>query len=207
MSIKKSYEGGAIGIDIHEDNSGFIYYPTGTIAMCISPVNDYQYCCYAFDSNRKTTMLLGFNEDAIGFCSTSKRKSADSPSDTVVCLSHSGGLVSVNGNISKQWQWDGFSSSRTKSILADGLTVQLNENLTFNFKDQDNMSICFQHGSISYSCDLGRKLKRTDSYLDNAKREIGGKLNPQIDYVSLKQRQKLFNDSMLALRNKVSNIL
>lgn len=204
MSIKQFYDGGSIATDIHDDNSGFIYYPNGSVAVCISPVNDYQNCFYAFDTNRKMSMLLGFNEDAIGFCSSTKRKSADSISDTVVCLSHSGGLVSMNGSITKQWQWNGFSSSRTKANLTDDLTVQLNENLVFKFKDQDNMSINFQHSNISYKCDLGRKMKRNDScYLDNAKREMGGKLIPQIDYISLKQRQKTFNESMLAQRNKI----
>ena len=50
---------------------------------------------------------------------------------------------------------------------------------------------------------MGIKKKRWDSYLDHAKREIGGKLIPQIIYKSLKQRQKDFNESVAAQRNKV----
>ena len=51
--------------------------------------------------------------------------------------------------------------------------------------------------------DVGVRVRRSTNYLDNAKREPGGKLVPQIENVTLKDRQAEFALSMRAQKNKV----
>jgi hypothetical protein len=116
-------------------------------------------------------------------------------------LSPSGCLVSIDEVITQQRSWDSSSSNSASSKV--NIVVNLNEYIVFSLTDQYNISLKFTNGNISYNCDMGIKKKRWDSYLDHAKREIGGKLIPQIIYKSLKQRQKDFNESVAAQRNKV----
>ena len=51
---------------------------------------------------------------------------------------------------------------------------------------------------------MGYKERRSDNYLTHAKRQPGGRLLPQIDNVTLKQRTVDFNESMKAQRNKLN---
>lgn len=198
--LSQTYDGHTPAIDILEDGSGYIYYPNGAPAIGISPISSYQKSFCAFDKNRKMTMLLGIDEHGVGFCSSSKRKASQICDDVIVCLKSSGGLYSENGVVKHDWTWDANTKAST---LKEILCVTLNEHLIFKFKNPEEMSLDFQCGGITYSCDLGVKKKRYDSYLDNVKREPGGKLIPQIEHVSLRQRQRDFNESMNAQRNKV----
>ncbi len=199
--MKSNYENGRKGIDLDDKGVGYVYYPDGKIAIVSSPASDYQNRFFAFDRDRKSTVLLAVDEFAVGFSSFSKRKSAlVEPSQCV--LSKIGVLVSENGTITREWKWDGGVHGGNPPDSA--LSFNLNENLTFRILNKQEMSLSFQCENIRTQLDLSVKVRRDSSYLDNAKRELDGKIIPQIEYVSLKERQTKFNEEMKGRRNKLN---
>ncbi len=65
------------------------------------------------------------------------------------------------------------------------------------------MKLKFQCENILYEMDLGIKVRRTDTYLDHAKKALDGRVLPDIPQVTLKDRQDEFTKSMRAQRNKL----
>lgn len=201
-SLISRYEDGKVGCDINSDGVGYIYYPDGKIAVVSSPATDYQNRFFAFDRDRKSTVLLGVDEYAVGFTSYSKRKAAAvSPSQCV--LSKVGVLVSLNGAISREWKWDS-KSPHAGSPPDSLLDFDLNECLTFKIKSKQEMSLVFQCQNVKAELDLGVKVRRESTYLDNATRDIDGKITPHIEWISLKERTAKFNEEMRGLRNKLN---
>jgi hypothetical protein len=84
-----------------KDDTGFIYYPSSAVCICSSPANEYQNSYYAFDKNRKGTILLGL-ENAIGFCCSSSRKALDGTKMTLV-LTKEGCLISKDEVVTHEW--------------------------------------------------------------------------------------------------------
>lgn len=199
MELK--YENGQIGAELLENGSGFLYYPNGSVAVAISEVSSYQNAFYAYDKNRRGTILLGFDELANGFATTTSRKGTDIK-NRVIVSSKNGCLVSEEGKIIHEWLWDRNAINCGKEPPSS-IQTELNENLKLIFKDRTHITLEFKCESISRTMDLGAKTRRTDNYLEHSKREVGGHLIPQIDYVSLKERQSIFNESCRDKRNKV----
>lgn len=195
---KKKYENGNNGTNLDIKGVGYVYYPNGAIAICSSPASDYQNRFYAFDKDRKTTVLLGVDELGIGFASCSKRKSAAVENKQCV-LSKIGGLISHDGNITHEWRWDGKTTGPPDSFIS----IDLNENLTFKLKNRQEMFLSFRCENITVELDMGVKQKRETSYLDNATKQIDGKIIPKIDHVTLQERTRKFNADMSGQRNKL----
>jgi hypothetical protein len=196
-----SYSSGQTALALNADGTGYAYYPNGAVAVAVSSASDYQNSFFAFDKNRKATVLLGINELGTGFANSTTRKSADVAKQITV-LSDIGALVTDSGKITWEWRWDRRSMNAGTEPTSN-IDSNLNENLTFSFKDRTKMSLLFTCNGISHTFDLGVKVKRNDSYLDHVKREPGGRLIPQMEHVTLKQRQVLQGEEMRAQRNKL----
>ena len=62
MELKVKYSSGKRAISINNDGSGFIYYPNGRIAACISTASEYQTTTFFYDNNKKKTLICSINE-------------------------------------------------------------------------------------------------------------------------------------------------
>jgi hypothetical protein len=139
---------------------------------------------------------MAIDEHANGFASSTSRKNAAINNNIMIVLNNKGGMISEEKIITKEWTWAKTTSNK------DTLTIFLNENLTFTFKDKKTMTLQFQCENIKYMLDISEKKKRDTNYLDNAKR-IDGKIIPQMEYKSLKQRTIEFNEDCRAQNNKI----
>jgi len=199
-----SYSSGQIALDLNEDGSGFIHYPDGSTAIAIATASSYQNSFYAFDRNRKGTLLAAIDEKGVGFVGSSRRKSADAEGGSFVLSKTKGIYADENGTIVYEWKWardqlnSGTAPPELKMIISENITFRMIEGL------RDNMFLDFECDGIRHTCDVGVKVKRTDNYLQNAKRMDTGRLEPQIEYVTLKQRTTKFNELMKGQRNKLN---
>jgi hypothetical protein len=183
---------------------GFIYYPSGLVAVCISEASPYQKRFFAFDSNRKNTNLLIIDEYGVGSCSAAHRKKFRC-NNCDFSLAKVGGLINdADGHITHQWKWD--PKAQDAGVPPAGeLVFQLNECLTFKFNcSRKDMTLIFQCESFLKELDLGVKLKRDDTYLDHAHKGLAGRLIPQFEHQTLSQRHDSFADEMAAQRNKIN---
>jgi hypothetical protein len=182
--------------------AGYIYYPTGKMALAIATASSYQNSFYAYDKDKEDTLLLCLNENAVGFCTGSKRKSADIPKVSLVFSKSGGVLTAADGSIAKDWVWARKCSSDT--VLSEPIEIHLSEHFKLSCASREIISLEFNCEGVKYTADLGTKvLRKKESYLKDAKRLPGGHLLPAIKRVSLKQRTLDFNDSMRAQRNKL----
>lgn len=205
MAVRMKYGSGNDAIALNPDGTGYAYYPNGAVAVAVSCASDYQNSFFAFDRNRKSTVLLGVDELGIGFATSASRKSAE-VEQRMIALSKVGCIVSEKGDIIHEWRWD-RSSMNCGVEPSRPIETNLNEYLVFTLKDRSTMSLAFSCEGITHLFDLGAKVRRTDCYLDNCARQPGGHLVPQIPHVTLMARQTSWNESMKAQRNKVFNFI
>jgi hypothetical protein len=172
--------------------------------VCISEASPYQKRFFAFDSNRKNTSLLIIDEYGVGSCSATQRKKFRG-NNCDFSLAKGGGLVNnADGHITHQWKWDPKAQDAGTPPSSE-LVFQLNESITFKFNGtRTDMKLIFQCESFSKELDMGVKLRRDDSYLDHAKKGLGGKLIPQFEHQTLSNRQDKFAGDMAAQRNKLN---
>ena len=201
MSADIKYSSGQAAISLNADGTGYAYYPNGSVAVAVSCASDYQNSFFAFDKNRKSSVLLGIDELGHGFANSTSRKSAEVPNKIIV-LSKLGCLVTEAGNIVWEWRWDRRSMNAGVEPSSPVDSV-LNENLTFTVKDRTRMTLSFACNGVNFVFDLGAKVRRVDNYLDHVKKAPDGKLTPTIEFKTLKDRQQSFSESMRAQRNKV----
>ena len=200
--MEKLYDNGNVALRFNEDGTGFIYYPNGSVAVCVSEASAYQKSFYAFDKNRKNTLLLAIDENGVGFCTGSKRKDLKGLCPDMALTKLGGLITSPEGNITHSWKWD--SKAQNAGALPPGTTLfPLNEHIKLHFTNKFEMSITFDYEAIKHEMDAGVKFKRNGSYLDHAKRGIDGRLVPQMAHVTLKQRQDSLGKEMAAQRNKL----
>lgn len=201
-AMEKLYENGQVALRFHEDGTGFIYYPCGSVALCASEASSYQKKFFAFDKNRKNTNILAIDENGVGFCSGSKRKDLIGSCPDMALTKIGGVITSPQGYITHTWKWD--PKAQNSGTPPSGTTVfPLNEHISLLFTNKFDMTIKFEYGPVKYELDAGVKFKRVDSYLDHAKKALGGKLLPHIPQVTLRDRQEKFGKEMAAHRNKL----
>ena len=200
--ISTQYENGQPAIQLDEKGSGFVYYNTGSPCVVSSTASDYQNRYYAFDKNRKATILLGIDENAIGFCAATTRKSLGLE-QTMMVFTNRGCVVARDEKIIYEWLWDRGAMNAGKP--PDGpLKFNLNENMQFEFVDRQHIFLHVSLDSFKHKFNIGCREKRTaPSYLVTAKRSLGGKLEPAIEHISLKTRQMELSQTFSALRNKL----
>ena len=196
------YDNDASAVDLKSDGTGFIYYPNGSVAICCSQATDYQNSYYAFDKDRGMGLLMGLDERCVGFCTASKRKSADGDGTAIVFTTKGGIVTNASGKIVYNWKWD-RESMDAGTEPPETVTIRMNENILFKYKDRKNISLEFQCENARQNIDLGVRVRRSTCYLDNARREPGGRLIPQMEHVTLKDRQNAFGITMKAMQNKL----
>ena len=127
-----SYSDGQVGLQIDDKNkSGFIYYPTGTVAAAIATASDYQNSFYVYDNDKNNSLLLGINENVIGFCSSNP----DLVSSSIV-FSKTGAIISdANGNITFEWKWDRKSMNAGRAP-PEVFVLPLNDYFTLRVRDR-----------------------------------------------------------------------
>lgn len=215
MVTVQHHDNGAIALSINEDKTGvqqkekmynfctgFIYYPNGAVAVCISPASDYQNRCFAFDKDRKNSVLLAIDEHFIGVMTSSRRKTLASARCQFVSSQTSALVTNPEGRVIYQWKWD-INAQNAGTPPPPPLHVQLNEHLSVTYCSRVDVHLDFSFNAVKYRVDLGVKERRSDTYLEHAKRGPGGQLIPQIARRSLDERQREFNESMRAQRNKL----
>ena len=174
------------------------------MAVCVSEASSYQKRFFAFDSNRKNTCLLIIDENGIGSCSASQRKKFRK-GNCDFSLAKGGGIISdADGNIMYKWKWD-HTAQDAGTPPSSEVVIQLNESITFRFSgSRSDMALEYHCECLNMTLDMGVKVRRSDSYLDHAKKGIAGKLIPQFEHQTLSQRQSTFAEEMAAQRNKLN---
>ena len=205
MATIKGYATGGKAIDLNEDGSGFIFYPNGQTAVAIATASTYQNSYYAFDSDRKSSLLAAVDEKGIGFIQTSKRKSSGGEGGSFVLGKARGLYSNADDIVEHEWKWEQRKRS-SGDPPPSSIIIKMNENLSFTIMEGSRalMSLQFECDGVKHNLDIGIKARRNDSYLDNARRDADGKLVIQHDHVTLKQRTTRFNELMQAQRNKVN---
>jgi hypothetical protein len=199
----KAYENGRIAVRFGEDGTGFIYYPNGSVALCCNDANEYQKRFYAFDKDRKNTLLFGIDEHGVGGCSGSKRKGIKGNTPELALTKVGGLITNAEGQITHTWKWD-RNAQNAGEPPKEEIIFRLNEHLTFFFRNLSDMRLEFEYDAVKFELNTGVKYKRSEpSYIVKAKKGMGGKLIPQINHVTLQQRTAAFGKEMAAQRNKL----
>jgi len=199
-----AYSSGGMAVELNSDGSGFIYYPNGSTAVAIATASDYQNSYYAFDKDRKASLLAAIDEKGVGFIQGSRRKSATTTGGNFVLGKTRGTFSNAEEVIEYEWKWERKSASDGDAPAE--IVMQLNENVSFKITagSRSKMQMDFDCDGVKHSLDVSIKVRRSDNYLTKAKRGPGGQLVPQIDHVTLKQRTTNFNEMMKGQRNKVN---
>ncbi|CAN0560915.1 unnamed protein product, partial [Ectocarpus sp. 12 AP-2014] len=150
------YPSGRLASVFKEDGSGFIYYPSGLVAVCKGVV-DGRGRYYVYGDDRRSTPLGAVNEHGEGFFL--------GPSGVRLALSKVGGLITNrHGYIAREWRYDPGAHMPPPTSVLD---VKLNKSMDFEFLDRRDMRIKFLHEGISHELDAGVHPKREGTYLDN----------------------------------------
>ncbi len=196
MAAASWYANKQEAVKIAKDLTGFIYYPSGKVALCEAPFSAYQNNHFLYDKNGQ--LLFAIDANGIGYVQTSTRKDADIPEFSMT-FTVGGGLVTEARKITQEWSWAHPKGQPTSSIRR-----RLNEHCVFVYESRDSMSLEFDCDGIKYTADLGVKQRRKEpSYLTDAKRGPTGRLVLPSKAKTLKQRTDDFNKQMLAKHNLV----
>ncbi|CAN0268807.1 unnamed protein product, partial [Scytosiphon promiscuus] len=186
------YPSGARASIFKADGSGFIYYPSGNVAVC-KGVMDGRGRYYLYGDDPRSTPLGAVNEHAVGFFL--------GPGGVRLALSKVGGLVTdKSGYIASEWRYDPGAHMPPPTGVIE---IKLSKSITFDFVDRGDMRIKFSQNGITHELDAGVRPKRDGTYLDNSVRLPGGRLEPQLDRVSLVSLQHRFGNAMKAKRDRL----
>ncbi|CAM9147343.1 unnamed protein product [Discosporangium mesarthrocarpum] len=192
--LSSFYASGAQALAINKDGTGFAYYPSGRVALCISAIGDKKRY-YLYSDEPKATLFGAIDEHGTGFfidCSRGPQHG------TRLVLNKRGGLLSDGtGYIVGEWRWE---ASNRRSLPPE-LSVTMNKVLSLEFRDRTDIRAKFSIEGISHSVDMGLKPSREGTYLDNSVRLAGGRLEPQLDHQTLVSRQESFGSEMKAKRD------
>eukprot|EP00903_Cladosiphon_okamuranus_P008860 g8483.t2 len=151
------YPSGSRASAFKADGSGFIYYPTGRVAVCVAVI-DGRSRYYLYGDDIKSTPLGAVNEHAVGFFL--------GPADVRLALSKVGGLITDrHGYIVREWRYDlGAHMPPPTGVLE----VRLNKSMSFEFLNRGDMRIKFSHEGILHELDAGVRPKRVEPFHDPA---------------------------------------
>ncbi|CBJ29876.1 conserved unknown protein [Ectocarpus siliculosus] len=171
------YPSGRLASVFKEDGSGFIYYPSGLVAVCKGVV-DGRGRYYVYGDDRRSTPLGAVNEHGVGFFL--------GPSGVRLALSKVGGLITDrHGYIAREWRYDPGAHMPPPTSVLD---VKLNKSMNFEFLDRREMRIKFLHEGISHELDAGVHPKREGTYLDNRQQAFGNAMKAKRDRLKPRSR-------------------
>ncbi|TYZ57533.1 hypothetical protein PybrP1_005405 [[Pythium] brassicae (nom. inval.)] len=207
---------------------GMTSYLSGRVAACANKVSDYQRSFQFYEDNAKKTLLGTMNEHAVSlssllrFHSTTNAfsrsphyqrslcgqiGSAGHPQRAKLVLSkESGILMDANNTIVKNWKWD-RKAQHAGSPPTEPVVIQLNDALLLTYRDRSSISVTFAPCpgiSVDFAC--GEQLRRSDTYLEHARRATKGpqrgKLLIDQATLTLQQRQKFIERESIEKRSK-----
>jgi hypothetical protein len=193
------YQTGEQALVLDAEGNGFCYYPSGRVAACISNGEKaYQKRYYFYQDNRRKSLVAACDERVVGF--------AQGESGNKFCLSKDGAMVSDEcGTVKKSWKWD-TNKQGAGSPPAEPLVFILNNAMVFKYSDRKLITVNFNMNGFAHEFDLGEKLMRTTTYMDNSRKNVAGmpkgKYFPNVDAPSLINRQRQFTQDMASKRAK-----
>lgn len=199
------YANGKLAVELHTDGTGFAYYPSGAVAVCVSAVDDLKRKHFFYDSDRASTLIACVDEHAVGFAEDRTPRGSPSRGSKLVLTRDGGMRVDERGNVAQEWRWDQAQQQQQQQQQpsappTEPIMVQLNKHLALRFESRHSISVHFkcQHVHREFHC--GLRLRRPDTYLDKAQpRRVGqprGKVNVVPHAPSLLARQRQFVQDM-----------
>ncbi|KAK1946963.1 hypothetical protein P3T76_000973 [Phytophthora citrophthora] len=197
--LAQCYPAGGEAVRLDDFGCGFCYYESGRVAVCANKINDYQRSFQFYEDNKSRTLLATLNEHAVG--------SAGRPGGKKMILTKESGII-LDGQdvILKTWRWNPKAQS-AGSPPSEPVTISLNDSLIFTYRDRSSISIKFAPCPgilVDFAC--GECFRRTDSYLDRARRVTEGphrgKLVIEQEVPTLLQRHKQIELESLEKRSK-----
>ena len=222
-----TYSNGKQAFQFMPDGSGFLVYPSGRPAVCISTVSAYQNRYYVYDDAptpralkpsevaagmTKEHLLCALDENCVGYAVDN---SSGKQHGMKVVFTKTGCLVAdSDGRVAKQWKWD-QAAQNAGTPPKEPLKVKLNTALTLTFEARHTIELRFSCEGCVRVFDLGVKAKRTvGSYLETAvpvPHGPRGKLSPRgYERHSIAARHQQFTADCAAKRDllkpKASNL-
>jgi len=222
-----TYSNGRQAFQFMPDGSGFLVYPSGRPAVCISTVSAYQNRFYVYDDAptpralkpsevaagmTKEHLLCALDENCVGYAVDN---SSGKQHGMKVVFTKTGCLVAdTDGRVVKQWKWD-QAAQNAGTPPKEPLKVKLNTALSLTFEARHTIELRFSCEGCVRVFDLGVKAKRTvGSYLETAvavPHGPRGKLSPRgYERHSIAARHQQFTADCAAKRDllkpKASNL-
>ena len=179
------YPNGSKALRFDSEGAGFVYYPSGNVAVCVSKFSSYQKKFFFYGDDSKGTLIGFSSEKSEGFALSSGKK--------VLWNLDGGSIAGADGTVRRKWRWDPTKQG-AGSPPAEPLTVFLNDSLQCTFRSRQECSFKFAAAGVVREFDCSEKLRRYDSYMENSSRGPAGKIQVAIPSpVTLQQRlaQKL----------------
>ncbi|KAJ1449923.1 FAM194 protein-domain-containing protein [Pelagophyceae sp. CCMP2097] len=171
-------------MDFGADGSGFAYYSSGRVACCVAGATAYSSRAYFYADDAKATLVCAVDEFAVGF--------AIAQDGARLVLSKKGALVADSrGDITHEWKWDRGAQGAGRPP-AEPLVLELNRHLRLELHSRADVRVSLSLDGdgpdLKRDFDVGLKLRRSDNYLDGARRGNTGKLELSFDRMSLAAR-------------------
>ena len=196
--IDVQYGSGKPALYINRDNSGFAYYESGRVAVCVSSlINGYQVKSFFYADDKAKTLIGTIDENVCGFAydftgDEEKYAKGNQFRGRKLLMTGAGCMYTdSNGTITKEWKWNpkaqGAGTPPEKPI-----EFNMNDQLRFKFIDRKRIIVYFRVPSegLQYAFDCGEKLRRSKTYIDNGRysKIVKGKIELTVQTPSLIER-------------------
>jgi hypothetical protein len=151
FSVSVDYPDGTKALRFDDDGVGFVYYPSGNVAVCVSRFSEYQLKFFFYGDDTKGTL--------IGFSSEKSEGFALSPDRKVLWNCDGGSIVGGDGSVQRRWRWDP-TKQNAGSPPTDPVTVYLNEALQCTFLSRQACTFKFTGTGVAKEFDCSEKLRR-----------------------------------------------
>ena len=163
------YADGTKALRFDDSGTGFIYYPSGNVAVCASRFSPYQMKYFFYGDDSKGTLIGFSSEKAEGFALSGTRK--------VLWNLDGGSIVGDDGvTIKRAWRWDP-TKQNSGSPPTEPVVVYLNDCLTCTFTSRQDVNFKFSNLGVSREFDCCEKLRRYESYLQRSSRDDTGRVD------------------------------
>eukprot|EP00960_Hanusia_phi_P058316 763851-Hanusia_phi.AAC.1 len=152
---RRFYPSGQLLSYIKKDGSGIVHYPDGRIAVNIVAGDGIPPGLYTTFFRHKG------RKDVLGSWSCRGEGSMMYKSGKVMISTtlNGGAYYDEDGNCLRRWTWD-------KNPLKDAIDVKINDFLSLNITDRQNIRCTFKAQDKVLFFELGQVMRRSDTYLD-----------------------------------------
>ena len=157
--IEKDYASGKKAARFLQDGSGFLFYPSGRIALNVT-TTDLGFIQQVYADNRHSSVLMNFNEIGEGSCMHPPPKGGTTGHPRYVCEAHGGKFCTTSGDIERDWPWTAPIGSSWTPDIPDEWTFALNQYFTFSASSRQDQRLAFKCDSVTMDFDVGEIRKR-----------------------------------------------